>query len=368
MVREICFFANTGYLDQTPKSGGQSSARRVARGIEDMGFHVHIIRRHRAEMEKRFAHKAEVLFFAFVDLIKIVVFLLPKNRKHYAFMHLSYAGSLVPYEYILSLVTRFLGFKCLLYIKGGQVLDCYTNGTKLHKWLYRQTLNLQEIVFFEGIESMDMARTLTTRPLCFFPNYVSEDQIPEQVGRRDEQIVNICYFGRIAPDKNVHVVVKSFELLCEMGINAHLTIIGGAGQRKNYVSQVDAMIKNSIYSDKISRYGLSPFSFIRQILQLQHFFIFPTKEKCEGHSNSLTESMSQGVIPIVSDYHFNRSVVGNELLVVKGYDPQLYADRIRKILNSCDLYALSKELHLRVKENFAYRVVTNRVYESLCSL
>ena len=40
MIRKLYVFANCGYYNIPPKSGGQSSARRVAKGIEDIGCAV----------------------------------------------------------------------------------------------------------------------------------------------------------------------------------------------------------------------------------------------------------------------------------------------------------------------------------------
>lgn len=50
-IRNIYLFANMGFLNQLPKSGGQTSARRVMEGLRQSGFKVIPIRRHRAELE-----------------------------------------------------------------------------------------------------------------------------------------------------------------------------------------------------------------------------------------------------------------------------------------------------------------------------
>ena len=63
--------------------------------------------------------------------------------------------------------------------------------------------------------------------------------------------------------------------------------------------------------------GQQPFERICDELQKAHFFVFPSQEKMEGHSNSLTEAMTFGVVPIVSAAGFNASIVG------KNYNVQL---------------------------------------------
>lgn len=45
----------------------------------------------------------------------------------------------------------------------------------------------------------------------------------------------------------------------------------------------------------------------------------------EGHSNSLTEAMTFGVVPVVSTAGFNASIVSNEELVVSDINPERYS-------------------------------------------
>lgn len=357
-----------GFLDQLPKSGGQSSARRVMEGLKGEGFEVVPIRRHRAELEGRWKHQLEITAFAVIDLFKIMGKMILGKRKGAAFFHLTYAGALVPYELLLTIVVRLIGYKNLIYLKGGQVLESYANGSGLHRWMFKKTMDMQEKVFFEGIESMELVKGITDTPLVYFPNFVFDVQIPQILSQRPKDKINILYFGRIAPDKNVHIGIETFNLLCEKYDNIHYTIVGGIGPSKAYSDNIDNLIAESPYRDRIKRIGISSQEFLISLMQTQHFFLFPTQTKAEGHSNSLNEAMSQGLIPVVSDYHFNRSVVGDDLLVVQGYAPKDYADRIERIITTCDMNLLSKQMWQRVKENYAYSVVNGNVCRELRSI
>ena len=360
-MQRLFVFANMGFLDQLPKSGGQSSARRVMEGLKEEGIEVVPIRRHRAELEGRWKHQLEVMAFAVIDLFKIMGKMIFGKRKKAAFLHLTYAGTLVPYELLLTFVVRLLGYKSLIYLKGGQVLEGYANGSRLHRWMFKKTMDMQEQVFFEGIESMKLVEGITETSLVYFPNFVFDRQIPQMLSQKPKDKINILYFGRIAPDKNVHIGIEIFNLLCEKYDNIHYTIVGGIGPSKTYGDNIDNLIAESPYRDRIKRIGISSQEFLISLMQNQHFFLFPTQTKAEGHSNSLNEAMSQGLIPIVSDYRFNRSVVGNDLLVVQGYNPKDYADRIEHIITICDMNLLSKQMWQRVKENYAYSVVNKSV-------
>ena len=140
MIRRIFVFANMGFLDQLPKSGGQSSARRVLEGLKEESFEVIPIRRHRAELEGRWKHQMEIMTFAVIDLFRIMGKMMMAKRKEAAFLHLTYAGTLVPYELLLTIAVRLLGYKSLIYLKGGQVLEGYTNGSELHRWMFKKTM------------------------------------------------------------------------------------------------------------------------------------------------------------------------------------------------------------------------------------
>lgn len=58
MTNKMYVFANMGHLDQLPKSGGQSSARRVMKGFEEEGMEIVPIRRHRAKLSTKAGHES----------------------------------------------------------------------------------------------------------------------------------------------------------------------------------------------------------------------------------------------------------------------------------------------------------------------
>ena len=354
-----------GHLDELPKSGGQSSARRVIKGLQESGFEIVPIRRHRAEMEGKWKHQLEIMTFAFIDLLKIVTKMMFGKRQNAAFLHLTYAGPLVPYELLLTRIVKFMGYKCYIYLKGGQVLDYYKNGSKQHRSMFKKVMDLQEKVFFEGKESLKLVERISKTPLVFFPNYVFDNQIPTKMPTKPKDNIGLLYFGRIAPNKNIDIILDVFEILCKKHDNLSLIMIGGIGQSKAYAEKIDYRISKSPYKTKITRMGLTSFEEIKKIMQTQHFFIFPSKEKAEGHSNSLNEAMSQGLIPIVSDYHFNRSIVGDERLIVDGFDADQYAKKIERIINDGSFYSISEQMWLRVKNNYTGTIVLEKIKQEL---
>ena len=186
-----------GHLNQLPKSGGQSSARRVMKGLQESGFEIVPIRRHRAEWEGKWKHQLEVMTFAVIDLLKIVAKIASGSRTDAVFLHLTYAGPLVPYELIITRVVKFFGYKSMIYLKGGQVLDYYKNGSERHRSLFKKTMDLQTKVFFEGMESLKLVKGISHTLVVYFPNYISDDHILGEIPHKPQDRVNIIYFGRI---------------------------------------------------------------------------------------------------------------------------------------------------------------------------
>lgn len=370
MIKNIYVFANMGHLNQLPKSGGQTSARRVMQGLEQYGFRTVPIRRHRAEWEGKYAHKVEVLIFAMIDILKIIYKMLFAKRQNAAFLHLTYAGPLVPYELILTRIVKLMGFPVLEYLKGGQVLDYYAKGSKTHKKLFKKNIDLQNLVMFEGMQSMKLTESLSNTRMLYFPNYIFDEKIPESIPQRTTNEINICYFGRISPDKNVHLGIETFNILCDRhpDWNLHYTIVGGKGKSSVYVEKVEQMISSSQYKTKITKFGNSTQNFLIGMMQSQHIFLFPSKEPCEGHSNALNEAMSQGLIPVVSDYHFNRAIVGDDLCVVETFTPEAYADKIEQIVLSGNMKRISEQMWNRVKENYSYSKVNKRICDAIKQL
>ena len=364
ILMNLYVFANFGKLTELPKSGGQTSARRVMNGLESLGYQVHPIVKHRSELKGKVAHQIEVLFFAMADVLKIFFTLLLKRRKQSAFMMLTYAGSLVPFEFIITSIVRCLGFKCIYYLKGGKLLDTYESGSRLHKWMFKRTMDMESLVFFEGMNCLYMVREMTNTSLAFFPNYIQDQQLSEYHTKPSEPI-GILYFGRVTPDKNVHVSLEAFNLLCEKHSNLKLTIIGSSTRAVNYTKQIEKLITASPYSDRICKLGNSPFEVIQDAMKSHHFFLFPTHEQAEGHSNSLTEAMSCGLVPIVSDWHFNRDIVGNDRLVVTGYEAKDYAERIDGVIRSGQWASFSQQMYKRVNAQFCEKAVLNRIDKEL---
>lgn len=163
--------------------------------------------------------------------------------------------------------------------------------------------------------------------------------------------INLIYFGRIAESKNIDVAIKVLSVLKKKGYPAKLDLIGGySDEYKNFL---DSIKKGEGLSDEdVIFHGAQSLEYISAKLRKAHYFIFPSKEKKEGHSNSLTEAMAFGVVPIVSNAGFNESICGDKHLVVYEFTPQAFAQKVMDIEQAGEWEYFSHFVYKRVIERF----------------
>lgn len=371
MTNRIYLFANIGDWKKNPIGGGQTSARRVIEGFRQMGLEVKEVDRHWNVSTSRLGHLVENLSFLVVNVLHLFFILLFGKRRDSVMMHISYSASLLPLEFVCVIMARFLGYKSVLYLKGGKLEDTIKTLHGYKKWMFKKNLDLRSLVFFEGESDIARVRPFTNTRLVYFPNYIFEKDIPQELREKPNEYVGICHFGRITADKNVHVVLDTFELLAEKYPTLRLTIVGGMsgkGGDKVYYDNIEKRCKDSKYADRIVRVGQSSQQYIKEMLKQNHFFLFPSADPCEGQSNSLNEAMTNGVVPVVSDFHFNRTIVANDSLVVNSFRPEDYAHVIESILSSHKVQLLSCEMWKRIKDVFSFEKVNNRIYQEICKV
>ena len=141
------------------------------------------------------------------------------------------------------------------------------------------------------------------------------------------------------------------------------------GYTEDYKSKLEQVINEcELKGDQVQILGQQPFERICDELQKAHFFVFPSQEKMEGHSNSLTEAMTFGVVPVVSTAGFNASIVGNEELVVSDINPKKYAEVIESVMKRNLWAEYSLKVYQRIKENYTEDIVRRAIIGAISSL
>ncbi len=163
--------------------------------------------------------------------------------------------------------------------------------------------------------------------------------------------IRLIYFGRLSPTKNVDMAILALKYLLGANYDATLQLIGGCSEE--YRSSLHRLISSALIPKECVQFlGVQSMEYIFKALAHSHYFIFPSNEPKEGHSNALTEAMSMGVVPIVSNAGFNASICGLSELVVKDITPEAFAEKVISIEESGRWNELSLYVYNRYKENY----------------
>lgn len=367
-MKTIHLFASLGDLNKTAAGGGQTSARRLVRLLEGQGYKVDVVNRtippYTAESIGAKLHKA----IGFVlDPFRYFFHLLFKKRKDAISMVLGYSGYLFPYYFLYVKIGKFLGYRTSIYIKGGFTEVKFEGFSENLKRSYRNGLKKTDLALYEGEVGANLSvRESPNTKAVWIPNYVENNFMPEQLPFKPKETMNLLYFGRIHPAKNVVMIVDVFDCLSKKFENINLTIVGSGDSE--YEKQLDSRLNASINKIRIRRIARIEHEKLKEILASHHFFVFPSVEGQEGHSNSLNEAMSYGLVPIVSDNNFLPSIVGNERLVVHEMSTDAYAQVIMDVIENRGYDTLSHEMYNRVQKHFTQKVVEKNLKEIIESL
>lgn len=123
------------------------------------------------------------------------------------------------------------------------------------------------------------------------PELSKEELMKKEYG----DVINLVYCGRLIRWKNPLMAIQVTENLLKQGIKAHLSIIGDGELRpslEKYVEEHD--LKKSV-----TFFGVLPSSRVREEMSKGDIFLFPSNSS-EGWGAVLNESMSLGLVPVVS--------------------------------------------------------------------
>lgn len=358
-IGTIYMFAAFGDLSKPQAGGGQNSARRLKNTIESMGIDVKIYNKYYNYKRGSRLDTIRKFLFWFIDIILWGKFLLFKKRKNSPVLFLSYCGKLLPFDLGIGIVSKLLGYKVIFYYKGGGANTSYEKGGSIYRFLFRWLMNLFDEVMVEGRETLSLVSGISHTRTYYLPNYIENYFTPSLLPTRNMDVIKCIYFGRIKEYKNVLLVIDIFDRLCKKYPNIELLLIGSGNGK--YESLVHKRITQSSHHKSICWISTASHVKIKEILHDQHFFIFPSAEPKEGHSNSLNEAMAWGVIPIVSHHNFLPDIVDDDSLVAKGYQADSYASIISNIIEQEKFQNYSEKLYQRVKDNFTEKIIFEKL-------
>lgn len=272
----------------------------------------------------------------------------------------------LPFEAFLCLVAKRYGCRLIYEPKNGMLVHKYRQGG----WLYRRMSDYifrnSDYILCQGLEYQRFLEELGHHGGVYHPNYISNYELSLVERKKQDKKRVFLYLGRVTPSKNVDVCIEIFRRFHEMRENSELYIIGGA--EAAYQRNLQGQVISGQLTEHVHFTGILPFSEIAGYLNRTDYFLFPSGEEFEGHSNSLTEAMAFGVVPVASCAGFNRSVIGDDSLIVSTGEIADYLNVIMEIEQCGRWHDYSEYVSRRVRECYSEDVVKRQYLDIVGSL
>lgn len=287
------------------------------------------------------------------------------NNKNSIFYLVGFYDRQIYFEALLCWLAKKNKHTIVYEPKNGAMVYKYKDGSKLYKKLSKFIFKNAKIIFCQGIEYKEFLNEIGFQNAIYHPNYIkTENRL--LINRKNSGVFKFVYLGRVTKSKNIEFVIDVFERVHSEITNSVLCIIGGWDEE--YKVDLENRIKNANLENKVYFTGRLNFNEIAEKLNTSHFFLFPSRNKFEGHSNALTEAMAFGLVPITSNYGFNKTVVGYEELVIEDFEVEKYAQIAIDIITQGLWDGYSEKMIKRVENNFSEEVVRENYVKELKQL
>lgn len=368
MTPRIYFFANFGHWDRQPYGGGEIGNRRTLGMMRQAGYEVHLIEKYNRVFKHTCTDSLVIVCLMLWNIIKFFGVLLFSRRKDSLVHIVGFYGSTIYFESILVGISHLLGYHTIYEMRGGGATEHYENGTGCYCHTFAATIRRADAIFSQGEENRSLVDSIAPgKRFFYYPNCVMQDFCPETYPPKPTERINLLYFGRISKQKNVKVVIDTFNILAAKYDNIYLDIVGNCTESA-YAEEIMRHIDASEYANRITMHPACHHEKLKEHLSDKHIYLFPTTEPREGHSNALTEAMSWGLIPIATDMGFNRTIIGNDALIVENLSAESFAAAITRIIENGDIQALSKQAYQRIQDNYTERLVYERLKQEYDTL
>lgn len=350
--KQIIFYAPLGKALPIEKIGGaEAGCLKTKQMYETAGIDVIPLDKPAISRGKlRFLFDMSILPFKLLRLL---------YKYPNALLHIvGFYTKIVRYEWLLMQIGRHTGHKVIYELRNGSMVKTYKEGSDAYRRTLKDLLLKPDIVLCQGMEYVNFIREQWGVERSYYPNYIMDEFLQKNKLDRPHP-VRLIYFGRVTESKNVDVIIEILSLVRKSGVEAILDIIGG--YNKQYKAVLDRVIQEENVLNYVTFHGRKSFDFIVERLRSSHYFIFPSQEKQEGHSNALTEAMGCGVVPIVSEAGFNASICGTPELVMKDVEAHTFANKIIDIEKRNLWKSYSMQVYQRVKENYTQTIVSKKL-------
>ena len=250
----------------------------------------------------------------------------------------------------LIIYSRILRKKILIHLHGGRYL-VKDSIPFIHNLFLKIVFSYNlPIIVLSTIEEKTLRNKYKCKSIFVLPNaVVTDDNI---VDRKKNEFKNLLFMSRIHKSKGLETIADAFKILVKGGSDFTFTLCGDGPDKDWFVNSIKEILgQRLIYKGVISGEEKN------SIISRADIFLLPSIYG-EGLPVALLETMSKGVIPIVTDDGSILSVVknGENGIVVEKNNPSELAKAINTLLGQRQLcLTLSEKAEETIRSNFDIR-------------
>jgi glycosyltransferase involved in cell wall biosynthesis len=357
-MRKVIFYGPLGIAKHF-LGGGEAGNKRTLGVLENAGYSILVFEKPYL-LDLPYIREIVAPFQFSYKIVLLIIKRFGKYKDANVFHLSGFYFKLMFFEYLFISIAKTMGLKTVYEIRAGGMINAYNESGKIYKKLFYWTIKKSDLVLCQGREYCEFLLENFAIDSYYYPNYIQTRFISEQNQtelRVKNKIIELVYFGRFTDAKRIDFIIQIAYSLKLKGLKFKLNLIGYG--KESYIAKIDLLISNFQLSNEVIVYGRMNLDEMSKILKKQHFFLFPSDEIREGHSNALTEAMSFGIVPLVSSIGFNRSIVNEDQLVIDTDDPNDYANKVIEVFNNSSIWMeLSNKMHSRIIKNYTEPIVS----------
>lgn len=271
----------------------------------------------------------------------------------------------IPFELQFLHAAKKAGHFVILDLRAGTKKSDYETGSPRYRRRFDEAISLADAIAVEGERFVpflqEMRPDLTIHHL---PNFILDAEIPASLAEKPMDTIRFVYVGAVNEAKGVRHSAGLVKALHDKGFKVKFDVFGRVS--KEFKVEVMGAVEGA---DIVEYHGPRPYGDIQTALSQSHFFLFLSHWYGEGHSNALTEAMSQGCIPIVTDHGFSKAVSGDAGILVDDREDLVgvIAQIEKELQDPSSLIVRQEKAWRRVKNHFsesAVSAVLSQLYET----
>jgi glycosyltransferase involved in cell wall biosynthesis len=281
--------------------------------------------------------KKKSLFFEIIHLLSRIIyfpFFLKRHQIDLIHLNVPFNFKGIVREFILNKIGKLLKIKTVIHIHGGEFV--FTKSTNyLLKYCVKSLLNYNEkVIVLSDLEKNAIGVNYGFKHSIVLPNAISIQN--QTIVKTFSKVPIFLFIGRIHESKGILEIIKMFHKL-KNDFDFKFFLFGDGPLKQFIINNLNDILGNQfVYGGVVS--GIKKMDVISQA----DYFLLPSRYG-EGLPMALLESMSLGLIPIVSNDGSMEHVIQdgvNGIKVNKNDGNSLYLKTIEIIQNP----SLQKEI------------------------